>query len=77
MERKIKKIWWYDITPETWKIPQKPYKQYLTKCWTIGYVKKDKDCVIVEYSSYADENGDRKCFDAIPKACIISIDDIK
>ena len=73
MVRELKKVWWYDVTPLTWQIPTKPFKNYLVKCWTIGYVQKDKDCVIVSYSN---DGENRLCFDVIPKALVIKIENI-
>ena len=75
MENKIKRVWWYDITAKTWTIPKKPYKNYLAECCTIGEVIKDKDCVIVIYST--DNKEDDKCFDVIPRSVVTRIEDIK
>jgi hypothetical protein len=72
MVGEIKKVWWYDITPQTWQVPKKPYKNYLDTCITIGEVLEDDDCVVVIYSW--DTSGEEKCFDVIPKSNIIKIE---
>lgn len=73
MVRKLKRVWWYDITSQTNEEIKKPYKQFLAKRWTIGYVHRDKDCVIVEYSNDDDKSAS---FDAIPKSVVIKIEDL-
>jgi hypothetical protein len=74
MVRKIKKVLWYDITAHHNNIVKKPFKNYLCKRWTIGYVQNDKDAYLVEYSN--DEDGCAS-FDVIPKNCVYKIEDIK
>jgi len=70
---KLKKVWWYDITAQSWEEPKKPYKNYLAKCFTIGEVLRDKDCIVVCYSEAGDDD---KCFDVIPRSNVIKIETI-
>ena len=73
MVRKMKKVWWWDITAQNQEKIYKPYKKYLTKSYTIGEVFEDKDVVIVKYGGDEDDDA---CFDAIPRGCVITIDNI-
>jgi len=70
----LKRVWWYDITAQNNVEIKKPFKKYLAKRWTIGYVHKDKDAYLIEYSN--DEDG-CAAFDVIPKDCVYLIENIK
>lgn len=69
------KIHWFDITTRSNETMKKPYSQHLSKCWTVGNeIKKDKDTLLVIFGGN-EEDGD-VCFDAIPLACVIKIEEL-
>ena len=68
--KKLYKVFWDDITNILNLDIKEPYNKYITPCWSIGYVKEDKNVVLVLNSWNKDEEW---CGDAIPKGCVTKI----
>jgi len=71
--KKTYRVEWLDITSQVNVKLKRPYDKYLTKSFTIGKIRYDKDTMIV---INAGNNDNEVCFDAIPIKCIIKIEEI-